>query len=422
MLMIPSVYWSFAKYVGVNSGTFESSNSEFWADLMCGEEGMSHVRDDCADTDIEYTDDFVAKLELLWGDGFLSPGGEKEVATALAGVDLAGKDILDVGCGVGGVDILLARRWNANSVLGIDIEAPVLAKAEARVRDLGLTDRISYRQVEPGPFPLPDAGFDVVFSKDAMIHIPDKAALYADVLRVLRPGGVFVASDWLKGFERPDSSEMSTWLDSVALHFEMASIAATERALTEPVVSETDVSSLEELRALFADTETRFGRLDVLHNNAGLGEGPPDWPGIDSERALAICDVNLRAVVLGTQLALGPMQRSGGGVVVNTASGAAFVALPPQAVYAATKAGVVHFTRSCKPLAESHGVRVNCVCPGLVETPMVHESGDGEVADWLRPMYESVKLLEPEDIAAAVVRFVRDDTQVGEVVTVENPG
>ena len=64
---------------------------------------------------------------------------------------------------------------------------------------------------------------------------------------------------------------------------------------------------------------------------------------------------------------------------------------------------------------------VNCVCPGLVETDMVHESGAGDVADWLRPMYDSVKLLRPEDIADAVLALVRDDTQVGEAIDVDNP-
>ena len=183
-----------------------------------------------------------------------------------------------------------------------------------------------------------------------------------------------------------------------------------------------DVGSLEALREMFARVDAEFGRLDVLHNNAGLGEGPPDWPEIAPERAAAIVDINLRGVVLGTQFALPLMKRGGGGAIVHTASGAAFIPVPPQAVYAGTKAGIVQFTKSCVPLHGSHGVRVNCVCPGLVETDMVHESGDGEVADWLRPMYDSVQLLRPEDIADAVVALVRDDTQVGEAVTVDNPG
>ena len=83
--------------------------------------------------------------------------------------------------------------------------------------------------------------------------------------------------------------------------------------------------------------------------------------------------------------------------------------------------GIVQFTKSCIPRRESHGVRVNCVCPGLVETDMVHESGDGAVADWRRPMYDSVELLRPEDFAAAVLALVRDDTQVGAALAVDNP-
>lgn len=182
-----------------------------------------------------------------------------------------------------------------------------------------------------------------------------------------------------------------------------------------------DVTSLDSLRAVFAEVESRYHRLDILYNNAGIGEGPPDWPDIAPERSMAVVDVNLRGVVLGTQLALPLMQRSGGGVIVQTASGAAFMPLPPQAVYAATKAGVVHFTESCIPLRDSHGVRVNCVCPGLVETDMPHEGGVDGMAPWLRPTYESVNLLQPEDIAAAVLGLVKDDSKVGEILRVDNP-
>jgi len=188
----------------------------------------------------------------------------------------------------------------------------------------------------------------------------------------------------------------------------------------EPLALETDVASLDSLRALFAETERRYGRLDILHNNAGIGEGTGDWPAVSPERVAAICAVNLAGVTLGTRLALEPMQKSGGGVVVNTASGGAFIPLPPQAVYVATKAGVVHFTKSCVPLAESHGVRVNCVCPGVVDTPMLRDTNDGEIAGWLKSIMSSMKILRPEDIADAVLALVRDDSRIGEVVSVEN--
>ena len=196
--------------------------------------------------------------------------------------------------------------------------------------------------------------------------------------------------------------------------------AMVEENGAEAVKSVTDVSSIEALRAMLADTDARYGRLDILHNNAGLGEGHPDWPGITPERSAAIIDINLRGVILGTQLALDLMKKNGGGVIVNTSSGGAFVPLPPQAVYVATKAAVVHFTKSCAPLAESHGVRVNCVCPGLTETQMVQTSGGDRVAPWLKPMYDSVNLLSPEDIATAVLELISDDSKIAEIVSVEN--
>ena len=184
-----------------------------------------------SDNDIHYPPEFIAKLEMLWGDGFLSPGGPPEVAEILTGLDLSGQSVLDIGCGVGGIDVLLAETYGAGSVLGIDIEDPVLDRARERVAERGLDGKVSFQRVDPGPLPFEDASFEVVFSKDAMIHIPDKQALYADVLRILKPGGLFVASDWLKGFSGPYSDTMNAWIKGVGLEFEMASVQETQSAL-----------------------------------------------------------------------------------------------------------------------------------------------------------------------------------------------
>ncbi|MGI9415378.1 MAG: methyltransferase domain-containing protein [Hyphomicrobiales bacterium] len=184
-----------------------------------------------SDHDIHYPPEFIAKLEMLWGDGFLSPGGPAEVAEILTGLDLSGQHVLDIGCGVGGIDVLLAETYGAETVVGIDVEDPVLDRARERVAERGLQDRITFQRVEPGPLPFEEASFDAVFTKDAMIHIPDKQALYADVLRILRPGGLFVGSDWLKGFSRPYSDTMKAWIKGVGLQFEMASVEETHQAL-----------------------------------------------------------------------------------------------------------------------------------------------------------------------------------------------
>ena len=104
----------------------------------------------------EYSDDLIARLELLWGDGFLSPGGAAEVAIVLEGLDVAGRHVLDVGCGLGVIDVLLVREHGAQSVIGIDVEQNFIDRAMSRVTEAGLSDRISFQQVQPGPFPFPD--------------------------------------------------------------------------------------------------------------------------------------------------------------------------------------------------------------------------------------------------------------------------
>jgi len=188
----------------------------------------------------------------------------------------------------------------------------------------------------------------------------------------------------------------------------------------EAVAVETDVSDLESLRALIDGVCERFGALHILHNNAAVVEGADDWHAVECERLAAVADVNYRGVVLGTRLALEPMRRSGGGAVVNTASGAAVVPLAQQAVYAGSKAGVVHFTRSCAALADSHRVRVSCVCPGLVATEMMLDTGIGGSAPWLQAIVDSVEMLEPRQVADAVVELVRDPDSAGRIVHLEN--
>ena len=181
----------------------------------------------------EYTDEFVAKLELLWGEGFLSPGGPGEVEKILEGTDLTGLDLMDIGCGIGGVDVLLAREYGAKSVTGIDIEQPLVEKSRARAERLGLSSQLTFQLVEPGPFPFADETFDGVFSKDSMIHIPDKPALFAEVLRVLRPGGLFLASDWMQSAAGPASPEMATFVETSGLSFAMGITDDLPAMLTE---------------------------------------------------------------------------------------------------------------------------------------------------------------------------------------------
>ncbi|MEQ1524106.1 MAG: class I SAM-dependent methyltransferase, partial [Aestuariivirga sp.] len=89
-------------------------------------------------------------------------------------------------------------------------EATVLAHARQRAEKAGHAAQIGLVKVVPGPLPFPPQTFDIVFSKDSIVHIPDKHALMRDVFRVLKPGGWFVASDWLIGHDHEPSPEPGT--------------------------------------------------------------------------------------------------------------------------------------------------------------------------------------------------------------------
>src|SRR5258708_36032921 len=146
----------------------------------------------------EYDSAMQTLLQLIWGEGFLSPGGADEVAYLLEGSDIRGCKLLDIGAGLGAIDQLLVTQHGAGSVVGIDGDPVLLKQMDARIARAQLADRIRSLCVTPGPLPFESESFDVVFSNDAIVQIPGKAALYAAIHRTLRPGGRFIASDWIR--------------------------------------------------------------------------------------------------------------------------------------------------------------------------------------------------------------------------------
>jgi phosphoethanolamine N-methyltransferase len=178
-----------------------------------------------------YHDRLIDMLQVIWGPGFLSPGGADEVARIVGNADLRGLSVLDIGCGAGGIDLALVRSHGAGYVTGIDVEDTVLRHARGMVANAGLTNRIGLVKVAPGPLPFPPGTFDVVFSKDSIVHIPDKVTLMAEVFRVLRPGGRFIASDWLIGHDGSPSPAMQAYMAAEDLDFGMASAAGYRSAM-----------------------------------------------------------------------------------------------------------------------------------------------------------------------------------------------
>ena len=221
----------------------------------------------------------IGMLEQLWGDGWLSPGGRDEVNRLLEGVEIAGNKVLDIGCGAGGVDVLLVQTHGAAYVTGIDVEDTVLTLARQSAAAAGLAERIGVVKVVPGLLPFPCDTFDIVFSKDSIVHIPDKHALMREVIRILNPGGWFVASDWLIGHDGEPSDAMKAYIASEGLNFGMASPARYAGAMRQAGFENISTSSRnvwyrdrarEELAllkgSLYGEAVSKLGKEFVDHN------------------------------------------------------------------------------------------------------------------------------------------------------------
>jgi phosphoethanolamine N-methyltransferase len=179
----------------------------------------------------EYDDALVALLELVWGEGYMAPGGEGNIAKIAEGLDMRDKRVLDFGCGLGGPAFFLVRNHGAN-VIGIDLEPQLIESARRSAIKHDLEAKTEFHVVETGPITYPDESFDFVVSSGAFTQVANKLEMFREVLRVLKPGGVFSCYDWMKS-EGDYSEDMHYWFKLEGLTYAMVTPERNEEILRE---------------------------------------------------------------------------------------------------------------------------------------------------------------------------------------------
>ncbi len=193
-------------------------------------------------------------------------------------------------------------------------------------------------------------------------------------------------------------------------------VAATaqlvEAAGGTAVAQRCDVSSEQDVQALIDRAIDAHGRLDVIFNNAGI-EGPSARLADHTlEQWQQVLSVNLTGVFLGMKYAIPVMARQESGSIINTASVAGLVGWHGGAAYSATKAAVVNLTRTASLEYAKHNVRINCICPGVIQTAMVERitGSTDEALERLKRMQPMPRVGQAEDIARMALFLASDES------------
>jgi NAD(P)-dependent dehydrogenase (short-subunit alcohol dehydrogenase family) len=170
----------------------------------------------------------------------------------------------------------------------------------------------------------------------------------------------------------------------------------------------TDVTKEDEVKHMISAAVDKYGKLDIMYANAGIANDAIAHE-LSYEQWKRTIDINLSGVFLSDKYAIEQMLKQGtGGAIVNAGSIHSHVSLPNVTAYSAAKGGVKLLTQNLSAAYSKHGIRVNAVCPGYIDTPLIG-GVDPKVKEYLASLHPIGRLGRPDEIAKAVLFLASDD-------------